>query len=422
VATISNSYLIRVRASTETQWALDDPILADGEPAYSSDVNQWKIGDGSKKWSELTYVYGPQGPEGPVGPEGPPAPSVDFQGSVPTSGDLPGTGELGHAYLVTDPDPDEMWVYGSGGWVYAGVAGIPGPEGPEGPQGEPIQEVVVTSIEPTDPEVDIWVHPTANLDTWGMLDDRYVNADGDSMSGDLEINKTDPRLDLYHGGVGAVGMTCNVSAVLDIVKDGQDPNIEGTSAYAQVRCADPTASDRAATKGYVDSYDPPSRPMAVGQDLNALKDTGLYFGYDYTNGPIAGNIHTLRVERYSNDWGTQIFTIANPEAPRQWMRSWTGTGGATWSAWYEVARRDYVDGLMKSATTSVNTSSGQASISHGLGVTPAAVVVSIQTSQEYVDTWAHVTARNSSTFTVGVKMATGADYNGQIWIAWIATA
>ena len=187
MATISNSYLLRIRAASETLWALENPVLADGEPAYSSDVNQWKIGDGQTVWTELSYVNGPVGPQGPPGPEGPPAPSVNFLGQVATSGSLPGTAELGDAYLVTDPDPDEMWVYGSGGWVYAGVAGVPGPEGPEGPQGPAIQEISVTSIEPTDDEIDIWVHPTENLDGWGLMDARYALKAGDVFDSNVSI-------------------------------------------------------------------------------------------------------------------------------------------------------------------------------------------------------------------------------------------
>ena len=194
-------YSIRIRVNTETEWVLENPILADGEPGYASDLNLYKIGDGVTAWSDLLYVQGPQGPAGPVGETGPAGPVVNVLGSVPDSGSLPVSATLGDGYLVTDPDPDELWIYGDNGWVFAGNAGVPGPPGPEGPVGPVNQEIVVSTVEPTDPEVDFWLHPTDNLDSWGLLDDRYatvedlqavegakVSLDGDVMTGPLTID------------------------------------------------------------------------------------------------------------------------------------------------------------------------------------------------------------------------------------------
>ena len=48
--------IIRLRRALENQWIDKDPILRLGEPAYSTDVNKLKIGDGNKHWSELEYI------------------------------------------------------------------------------------------------------------------------------------------------------------------------------------------------------------------------------------------------------------------------------------------------------------------------------------------------------------------------------
>ena len=44
------------RTDTEANWISSNPILLEGEPAYSSDKNhQYKIGDGHSHWNELEY-------------------------------------------------------------------------------------------------------------------------------------------------------------------------------------------------------------------------------------------------------------------------------------------------------------------------------------------------------------------------------
>lgn len=44
------------RHDTETNWIQADPVLLDGEVAYSSDKNnRYKVGDGTSKWSALAY-------------------------------------------------------------------------------------------------------------------------------------------------------------------------------------------------------------------------------------------------------------------------------------------------------------------------------------------------------------------------------
>ena len=47
---------IQVRRDTEANWISVDPVLRDGEVAYSKDVKNLKIGDGASHWSELNYL------------------------------------------------------------------------------------------------------------------------------------------------------------------------------------------------------------------------------------------------------------------------------------------------------------------------------------------------------------------------------
>lgn len=44
---------IQLRRGTSAEWGSADPILAAGEPAYSIDTNDLRIGDGSSHWSDL---------------------------------------------------------------------------------------------------------------------------------------------------------------------------------------------------------------------------------------------------------------------------------------------------------------------------------------------------------------------------------
>ena len=49
--------IIQLRRATEPEWIEKDPILRLGEPAYSTDINKLKIGDGTHKWSEIDYLF-----------------------------------------------------------------------------------------------------------------------------------------------------------------------------------------------------------------------------------------------------------------------------------------------------------------------------------------------------------------------------
>lgn len=48
--------IIQLRRATEAEWIEINPILRLGEPAFSTDVNKLKLGDGEKHWLDLEYL------------------------------------------------------------------------------------------------------------------------------------------------------------------------------------------------------------------------------------------------------------------------------------------------------------------------------------------------------------------------------
>ena len=54
--TPASSNDIWLRSGTYTDWITEDPVLGNGEIVYDKTNNSIKIGDGSHKFSELTYI------------------------------------------------------------------------------------------------------------------------------------------------------------------------------------------------------------------------------------------------------------------------------------------------------------------------------------------------------------------------------
>ena len=46
----------KLRRATDPEWLAANPVLLEGEPAYSTNSNLLKIGDGSRPWSQLPYI------------------------------------------------------------------------------------------------------------------------------------------------------------------------------------------------------------------------------------------------------------------------------------------------------------------------------------------------------------------------------
>lgn len=116
-----------------------------------------------------------------------------------------------------------------------------------------------------------------------------------------------------------------------------------------------------------------SQGLPVGTDLNTIKTTGMYYGYNWVNG-AAVSISTLLVMRYEDAWITQIQHNLDTTGALYVRRFHSGT---TWSAWQKISTQDdilavtsgtkyyikYPDGTMiatdsKSATVNCSTAWG----------------------------------------------------------------
>lgn len=47
---------IKFRRKHSDDWAVRNPVLAQGEPGYEIDTGKLKIGDGVHEWSDLEYI------------------------------------------------------------------------------------------------------------------------------------------------------------------------------------------------------------------------------------------------------------------------------------------------------------------------------------------------------------------------------
>lgn len=61
---------IQLRRGTASEWTTNNPILAQGEMGLETDTGKFKVGDGVKSWTALSYSSGPTGPQGPTGNKG----------------------------------------------------------------------------------------------------------------------------------------------------------------------------------------------------------------------------------------------------------------------------------------------------------------------------------------------------------------
>src|SRR5262245_33259196 len=50
--------VIQLRRDTAAQWAVNNPVLAAGEPGLESDTGRIKFGDGTTAWTGLAYFLG----------------------------------------------------------------------------------------------------------------------------------------------------------------------------------------------------------------------------------------------------------------------------------------------------------------------------------------------------------------------------
>ena len=176
------AYRIQFRRDTTANWTSINPILLQGEFAYSLDTGFAKIGDGTSTWTQLTY-FGGTGPTGPIGATGqavyilgptgyvfpPGASGIGFTGSgvsnitssggyvtVTITGGVGATGATGNTGATgadstvpgpTGPTGANSTVPGPTGATGADST-VPGPTGPTGGFGPTGAAGTVSSIPP----------------------------------------------------------------------------------------------------------------------------------------------------------------------------------------------------------------------------------------------------------------------------------
>jgi hypothetical protein len=181
-------------------------------------------------------LAGPQGPQGPQGiqgiqgPVGPAGPGITLLGTVPTSSDLPGTGNnMGDAYITEDTG--DIWVWNGSAWFNAGPMqgpqGPPGPAGPTGPQGPAFDPnttgtgtTFVLNLTPTiaQPQITGPVPVTGNMTVSGTL----------GVSGVTTINAGQTALVVTGPSGGGSGSFSGDLTVGNNITAGTGASIAGT--------------------------------------------------------------------------------------------------------------------------------------------------------------------------------------------------
>ena len=94
------------------------------------------VGEGTAHTGSATgqNLRGPQGQQGPAGQDGEDGTGVNIKGAVPSSSELPGTGEAGDAYITNDTGNLWVWDVGQSRYVDTG-AQVKGPKGDTGAAG-----------------------------------------------------------------------------------------------------------------------------------------------------------------------------------------------------------------------------------------------------------------------------------------------
>lgn len=76
-------------------------------------------------------------------------------------------------------------------------------------------------------------------------------------------------------------------------------------------------------------------PISVnGEDMNNIKSTGFYQGYNMTNSAVK-TISAFIVVGYSSDWVAQMQLVMRPVSQSElWIRHFYN--GTTWGSWQRV--------------------------------------------------------------------------------------
>jgi hypothetical protein len=171
----------------------------------------------------------------------------------------------------------------TGDWIPLPSQGPPGPPGPPGPS-----SVEVSNTEPASLDIQVWVDPDGFLGDsgWDGFDARYINADGDIMTGQLTMSNAPLSMsgDVINMNTQKIVNLGNATASTDAMNmtasDARYLKLAGGTLTGPLsmntqkitNLGTPTATTDAVTKTYVDtlpskatvSATAPSSPV-VGQ-------------------------------------------------------------------------------------------------------------------------------------------------------------
>ena len=127
---MSHHIVFQLRRDTGANWAFYNPVLLNGEMGINTDTYQFKLGDGTSRWSVLPYngLYGGYGPAGPTGSGG----AGGYTGPTGPTGGTGPTGRAGPA--ATGPTGPTGDIGSTGVTGPTGPQAAAGSQGPTGPQ------------------------------------------------------------------------------------------------------------------------------------------------------------------------------------------------------------------------------------------------------------------------------------------------
>lgn len=111
----TNTLNVRMKQAvrTEAEWTSDNPVLLEGEVAYSSDKNNmYKVGDGTKTWSQLSYNIASTSQVGGI--------KVGSGLSIASDGTLSSSGGGGGTNIGITYNPTDETIYITTGGVANG--------------------------------------------------------------------------------------------------------------------------------------------------------------------------------------------------------------------------------------------------------------------------------------------------------------
>lgn len=220
---------IRIRRGTTIEWNAYNPVLAEGEPGFDTDLKVFKVGDGVTPWVTLPRQAGDAGPAGPPGANGTPG-ATGAPGAAGVG--VPAGGTTGQALVkASGTNFDTTWGDAVGG-------------------GDGSAAVATHEARTDNP------HTAAGLITQATADGRYVATTSVGVASGVASLSTGGKV---------------LDAQIDSANTETADKIVKYTAAGTTRTNTPTIDKEAANKKYVDDKFT-TVPLASVQDLVLTSD------------------------------------------------------------------------------------------------------------------------------------------------------